>query len=245
MTSTPTFNLLLMQQNDTNNVDNLNTNLERLDAFSNLVIEEEVDAPPASPNYGRVWLVSAAPAGEFAGNANKLAAWVSNGDDADGWVFQDPFEGMTGYFLDTGELKTYNGSAWVAPSGSRTASTTWPFTRVESTQGSTSGFRVACFYAENQVTVSSARFVYTGNTGSVTPQPVIRYDSSAAGSPTGGTLLIDTGDWSGSGTTTTGETWTGSLTVPAGNFVYFYLNNGQVVSNVDAEGLLVFLEYAE
>lgn len=242
--TTPTYGLFLLQQNDTNNVDNLNLNIERLDAFSNLVVQDEVETPPANPNYGRVWLVGATPGGEFSGHAGELAAWVSNNDDPDGWVFQAPFEGLSAYFVDEGTVKTYNGTTWASPGATRTVSAGWPMTRVETGQGS-SVARQIIFYTDTAITIGSARYVFVGNVGSTVPTVSVRYDSAIGGTVTNGTSLIAPGDWSTGGETTTGNTISSSVTVPANNYVYFYLESGTLPSNVDAEQFLISVEYAE
>ncbi len=242
--TTPSYGLLLLQQNDTNNVDNLNLNIERLDAFSNLVIQDEVATPPGSPNYGRVWLVAAAPGGEFAAHAGELAAWVSNNDDDDGWVFQAPFEGLAAYFVNEGTTKTYTGSAWSSPGATRTVGAGWPISRVETGQGTTSARQIV-FYTDTAITIGSARYVFVGSTGSAVPTVSVRYDSSISGLVTAGTSLIAPGDWSTGGETTTGNTISSSVSVPAGNYVYFYLQTGIIPSNVDAEQFMLIMEYAE
>lgn len=242
--TTPTYGLLLLQQNDTNNVDNLNLNIERLDAFSNLVIEDEVNTPPGSPNYGRVWLVGSSPGGEFAGNAGELAAWVSNNDDPDGWVFLTPFAGLSAYFVTDGTSKTYTGSVWASPGATRTVSAGWAMIRVETGQG-TSTARQIVFYTDTAITIGAARYVFAGSTGSATPDVSVRYDSAIGGAVTGGTSLIAPGDWSTGGETTTGNTISSSVSVPANNYVYFYLDNGTVGANVDAEQFMLTLEYSE
>ncbi len=63
--------------------------------------------PPASPAPGQCWIVGAAPAGDWAGQALALAGWTGGG-----WRFVAPVPGMTAWIPATGLVARFDGTAW-------------------------------------------------------------------------------------------------------------------------------------
>jgi hypothetical protein len=83
-------------------------------------IEGEADAPPATPADGECWLVGAAPTGEWADQAGRLATF-----QAGGWLFIAPRDGLRVLDRATGQAIHYR-AGWqrpvtpAAPSGGTT-----------------------------------------------------------------------------------------------------------------------------
>ncbi len=89
-----------------------NTAIERLDALVQLVLEDiEAATPPALPQEGQVWALGAAPTGAWAGQAGRLAQWLTPG-----WAFYAPQEGWQAWNRTAAQPVLYDGSAWI-PSG--------------------------------------------------------------------------------------------------------------------------------
>ncbi len=66
--------------------------------------------PPASPDEGEVHALGLTPTGVWAGQGMALATW------RDGiWHFITPLAGWRAYGVATGELRIWDGSAWVLP----------------------------------------------------------------------------------------------------------------------------------
>lgn len=63
--------------------------------------------PPAVPVAGLCYIVGASPTGDWAGQAQKLAAVTSGG-----WRFIAPFEGLSVYVRGAGTTAVYRGVAW-------------------------------------------------------------------------------------------------------------------------------------
>lgn len=63
--------------------------------------------PPAVPVAGLCYIVGASPTGDWAGQAQKLAAFTSGG-----WRFIAPFEGLGVYVRGAGTTAVYRGGAW-------------------------------------------------------------------------------------------------------------------------------------
>jgi hypothetical protein len=88
-----------------------NEALLRLDLLVQMVVEGFASlTPPSLPLDGQVWALGPAPSGVWAGQGNRLAAYVEGG-----WVFITPAEGWLAVGRPTGELRRWTGSAWVAP----------------------------------------------------------------------------------------------------------------------------------
>jgi hypothetical protein len=65
------------------------------------------DRPPAAPAVGQSWIVGAAPAGAWTGQAGAVAAWTSGG-----WRFVPPFEGLAVWSLADRLWFVRDGGAW-------------------------------------------------------------------------------------------------------------------------------------
>lgn len=87
-----------------------NEALLRLDAIVQLVIDSESTAPPDSPVEGETHWISGSGSGAFAGHDGTLAA---RQDGA--WTFLEPRPGWQAVFMDTRELKIFDGSDWQSP----------------------------------------------------------------------------------------------------------------------------------
>ncbi len=70
------------------------------------VIDRTLNAPPASPANGDMYIVGTSPTGAWTGHAGHLAAWYS------GWKFKTPSAGWTVWAKNDSRLVYYTGSAW-------------------------------------------------------------------------------------------------------------------------------------
>ena len=103
----------------------MNENLRKLDAVVHLsVVSATTASPAASPAEGARYLVPTAPAGEFLGQANKIAVRY-----AGAWVFLAPVNGWTLDAQDTGRRWRFNGTAW------QDALAAQPYTDISNTGG--------------------------------------------------------------------------------------------------------------
>jgi len=85
-----------------------NEALEMLDVISQLTLESvNASSPPGSPVEGQSWGLSAAPTGDWAGEAGKIAAYRGGG-----WLFLTPGEGWRAWVVDAQELQVMTGGAW-------------------------------------------------------------------------------------------------------------------------------------
>jgi hypothetical protein len=85
-----------------------NEALARIDALLQPVVEAvSQDMPPISPTPGQCWIVGAAPAGDWAGQAMAVAAWTE-----DGWRFVAPRAGMYVWSLADTVSATFDGAGW-------------------------------------------------------------------------------------------------------------------------------------
>ncbi len=86
-----------------------NEGLNRLDAFITPVVADIADAPPGSPAVGDLYIVGTSATGDFAGQNNKLAQFLTGG-----WVFYTPLKWMDAVVESLDARITWNGSAWVS-----------------------------------------------------------------------------------------------------------------------------------
>ena len=87
-----------------------NEALLRLDLLVQLTVQEfAANTPPALPAEGGIWGVGAAPTGDWAGHPGELAAWVNGA-----WHFIAPQSGWRAARVGDGDLRVWDGSAWVA-----------------------------------------------------------------------------------------------------------------------------------
>lgn len=71
------------------------------------VLAAGLDTPPATPAIGESWIVGAAPGGDWAGHALKLAGWT-----AGGWRFIAPFAGLSAWSVADGAVARFDGVGW-------------------------------------------------------------------------------------------------------------------------------------
>ncbi len=85
-----------------------NEALETLDTLVQLVLEEVgAQTPPPAPLAGQVWALGAAPGGDWAGEAGRLARYADPG-----WRFVTPAPGWIATERGTGQLMVHDGSGW-------------------------------------------------------------------------------------------------------------------------------------
>jgi hypothetical protein len=65
------------------------------------------DAPPVDPTPGMAWIVGAAPAEPWAGQAHAIAGWT-----AAGWRFAAPVPGMLAWLAAAQHWLLWDGTAW-------------------------------------------------------------------------------------------------------------------------------------
>lgn len=70
----------------------------------------DATTPPALPADGELHALGAAPTAEWAGHGNELAAWIDGS-----WLFVIPRTGWRAWGQATGELRIWDGGAWVLP----------------------------------------------------------------------------------------------------------------------------------
>jgi hypothetical protein len=85
-----------------------NDGLNRLDAFVTPVAKAILDAPPASPVVGDLYIVGSSPTGDFSGQAGKLAQYLTGG-----WVFYTPFQWMDAVVKETQSRMAWDGTNWI------------------------------------------------------------------------------------------------------------------------------------
>jgi len=115
--TTPRLSLPLLYVGQTQKEITVNESILCADFLIDSAIEGIVSTPPASPVIGSMWLVGAAPTGEFAGKTDKLAGWSDGG-----WRFFSPRDGMRVFDLTTLAFRLYrqgwtNAIAPIAPTG--------------------------------------------------------------------------------------------------------------------------------
>ncbi len=81
-----------------------------------VVVDKDLSTPPASPANEALYIVAGSPSGAWAGQAGKLAYWLS---EANSWQFITPRAGYSVRVLDETEssglalIYGYTGSSWV------------------------------------------------------------------------------------------------------------------------------------
>ena len=94
-----------------------NEAIRAIDAIVQLsVLDRTLATPPVSPADGDRYIVAATPAGAWAGQAGKIAAWQDSA-----WIFYTPKKGWIAWISSENAALAYNGSAWVTFSGGVTA----------------------------------------------------------------------------------------------------------------------------
>lgn len=86
-----------------------NEALATIDAVLHAVAETRGEnVPPPAPATGQGWIVGSAPAGDWTGQADRLAVWT-----AGGWRFVEPVETMRVWLRDAEIFSAWNGTAWI------------------------------------------------------------------------------------------------------------------------------------
>jgi len=86
-----------------------NEALTRIDITAQLALEGTgANTPPALPEAGQVWALGPAPTGDWAGQADTLAAFVN-----ESWLFVTPGEGWIALDKSDGRLYRRGASGWV------------------------------------------------------------------------------------------------------------------------------------
>ena len=84
-----------------------NEALQRLDAVVQLTILAERQGPPATPVEGDRYLVGADPEGEWLGRPGLVSIWQDGA-----WAYLQPNPGWRAFFLDTRQLRAFDGTNW-------------------------------------------------------------------------------------------------------------------------------------
>ncbi|WP_171208115.1 MULTISPECIES: DUF2793 domain-containing protein [unclassified Ruegeria] len=88
-----------------------NEALRELDLVVQLsLVTMNAATPPAVPSQGDIHALGAAPTAEWAGHGGELAAWLDNA-----WHFVTPAQGWRAWDQAAGQLKVWDGSAWIDP----------------------------------------------------------------------------------------------------------------------------------
>jgi hypothetical protein len=94
-----------------------NEALGALDALVQLAVaDRDLASPPGSPTDGRCWIVAAAPTGDWAGQAGRIAHRLDGA-----WIFHTPRPGWVAWVLDEAQAIYWTGSAWASVSAAITA----------------------------------------------------------------------------------------------------------------------------
>ncbi|WP_299665067.1 DUF2793 domain-containing protein [uncultured Ruegeria sp.] len=109
--NSPRLNLPYLQPAQAQKHVTHNEALRGLDLVVQLsVASTDATIPPAAPDQGETYALGAAPTGAWAGLDGKLAAWLDNG-----WHFFTPEPGWRAWDQSAGQLKVWDGSAWIDP----------------------------------------------------------------------------------------------------------------------------------
>lgn len=201
MATTTNLGITLVEQSQAQKEVTINQAFSVLDTFvGKTVVDKDLATPPTSPAPSALYIVATSPTGAWAGKAMHLAYY----DQV--WRFIAPVSGMLMWVQDESLDYRFNGTAWVAVSGSAGGAITGPMTststalvRWNSTTGAAvqnSGILVdasnnvtgAASIASGAVTVTSAApSAFAVGAAGVT-NPAFAVDASTASSATG--LLV-------------------------------------------------------
>lgn len=89
-----------------------NEALARIDALLHPVVQDQLAAPPmlTDLDFGKCWLITGLPTGDWAGKPGQIAIWVSGS-----WRYSVACEGMRIRLLSSGLDLVYIDGLWVAP----------------------------------------------------------------------------------------------------------------------------------
>ena len=201
MATTTNLGITLVEQSQAQKEVTINQAFSVLDAFvGKTVVDKDLATPPASPAPSALYIVAASPSGAWAGKAMHLAYY----DQV--WRFIAPVSGMLMWVQDESLDYRFNGTAWIAVSGSAGGAITGPATststalvRWNSTTGAAvqnSGILVdasnnvtgAASIASGAVTVTSAAASAFAVGAAGVTNPAFAVDASTVSSATG--LLV-------------------------------------------------------
>jgi hypothetical protein len=119
MSNTANLALPLLEPSQAQKHVTVNEALVRLDALASLVLASRVlPAPPIVAAEGAVYAVPSAPAGDWSGQAGRIAIRANGG-----WTFAAPRRGQQAWIADESALAIHDGDGWrvgavaLAPSG--------------------------------------------------------------------------------------------------------------------------------
>lgn len=106
--STPRFELPFILPGQAQKELYHNEALARVDALLHSAVEgSPLAQPPAQPQEGQCWIVTAGAAGAWSGKDHQLAAWTGGG-----WRFVAPQAGMRLWNKSAGYWVHWNGASW-------------------------------------------------------------------------------------------------------------------------------------
>lgn len=114
MSATPHLNLPYLAANQAQKHVTINESLRMLDAIVQLaVLTRTTTVPPAAPAEGDRHIIPSGSSGAWQNRAGQLAAWQDGG-----WNYYVPATGWQAFVSAEQVLLLFNGTAWVAASGS-------------------------------------------------------------------------------------------------------------------------------
>ena len=134
MTTTPNLALSYIASSQAQKEVTHNAALNDLDFLAkSSVIDYTISTPPASPNTGDAYIISASPTGAWTGFANYVAGYYG------GWSIKPPVAGWMVWTRNGNRLLYYSGSAWaLLDTPKLDATTTWAPGTIGNASGVTS-----------------------------------------------------------------------------------------------------------
>lgn len=136
MLNTPTLNITLVSQAQSQKEVTINTAIQFLEMLLNNAVKSKATAtPPDSPAEGDLYIVPSSPTDDWSGQAGKMAYYINSA-----WVFITPREGLLVWVTDENKLCAYHSSAFVDPV---TTSNNFPTLGINATPDSTNKLAIA------------------------------------------------------------------------------------------------------
>ena len=110
MPSTENLGLPFLEAGQAQKHVTLNEALRMLDALVQLSVRDVATAPPEEPENGERYLVEEAASGGFTGKDDQVAVFEDGA-----WRFFAPEAGWIVFLEATGELRAFDGTAWITP----------------------------------------------------------------------------------------------------------------------------------